>query len=374
MKSPEISRKLLATSGGYSAQKKNRASTKIFCHKRARTGVLVGRKQDTRAAQPAAGLGETSMKRAQVLNESYACNRWLMAPLLILTFAIGTAKDLQNFKFVGEGLLACASTALQFGMVTVQASNLSPREYPAPKPVQTTDQFRWSGRVAPGQSIEIKGVNGDIAADAGSETEVIATKVGQKSDPTQVSIKVIEHASGVTICAVYPSDDPNSPNTCEPGSGNGRMNVRNNDVRVNFKLHVPAGVNLIARTVNGEISAQSLSGNVDSKTVNGDINVSTTGYAQAKTVNGDVSARLGSASWPEALEFKTVNGEINVELPSAINARVDASTSSGDISSDFPMAVIERQTKKRLSGTIGSGGHELSLKTVNGDIHLRRVG
>jgi len=141
-----------------------------------------------------------------------------------------------------------------------------------------------------------------------------------------VSIKVVEHAAGATICAVYPSDDPSEPNTCEPGQGNGRMNVRNNDVKVAFKVRVPARVALIGRTVNGEINVLELAGNVESHTVNGSINISTSGYAQAKTVNGDISAKLKDANWPGAIDFKTVNGGITVDLPSETNSTVEAST------------------------------------------------
>jgi hypothetical protein len=44
----------------------------------------------------------------------------------------------------------------------------------------------------------------------------VATKHGRRSDPAEVEIEVVEHAGGVTICAVYPS--PGSrPNECRQG-------------------------------------------------------------------------------------------------------------------------------------------------------------
>jgi hypothetical protein len=244
-----------------------------------------------------------------------------------------------------------------------------------PQVMQNADQFSWAGRVAQGKAIEIKNINGDISAEpaSGDQLEVTAAKSARRSDPSQVEIKVIEHADGVTICAVYPSDDPNSPNVCEPG-GKGRMNVRNNDVKVAFKIRVPAGVTLVSRTVNGDINALELGSNVESHTVNGNINISTSGYAQAATVNGDITARLRDANWPGSIDFKTVNGVITVDLPGTTSSKVDANTVSGNISSDFPLTMIEGTSRKHLSGTIGGGGRELSLKTVNGSIHLRRIG
>jgi DUF4097 and DUF4098 domain-containing protein YvlB len=245
-----------------------------------------------------------------------------------------------------------------------------------PQPMQSAEQFRWAGRVAQGKSIEIKNINGDISAEpaSGDELEVTAGKSARRSDASQVEIKVVEHAGGVTICAVYPSDDAGSPNVCEPGQGKGRMNVRNNDVKVAFKVRVPAGVTLVGRTVNGDINALELSSNVQSHTVNGSINISTSGYAQGATVNGDITARLRDANWPGSIDFKTVNGAITLDLPAATNSKVEANTVSGDISSDFPLTMLESTSRKHLSGTIGAGGRELSLKTVNGSIHLKRIG
>jgi DUF4097 and DUF4098 domain-containing protein YvlB len=151
------------------------------------------------------------------------------------------------------------------------------------------------------------------------------------------------------------------------------MNVRNNDVQVNFKVRVPAGIGFVGRTVNGEISAVSLSGNIESSTVNGGIDISTTGYAEAKTVNGEINARLGNANWPDSLAFTTINGGITIDLPATTSTRVEAETLNGDISSDFPLSLLGRMSRRHISGTIGNGGRELMLKTLNGSIHLRRA-
>ena len=299
------------------------------------------------------------------------------ALMLVITFVAVTAavKDLDHLKEFTGDLGRWGASLATAGTIPVHASGLSRVErITLELPNQAEDQFRWTGRVAQGKSIEVKGINGSISAEpaSGDQLEVTAIKTGRRSDPAQVNIKVVEHAGGITICAVYPSDDPGEPNSCEPGQGHGRMNVRNNDVKVDFKIRVPAKVDLISRTVNGEINALGLAGNVESHTVNGSINISTSGYAQAKTVNGDISAKLSDANWPGALDFKTVNGGISVNLPSETNSSVDASTVSGDISSDFQLTILGTMSRKHLSGTIGGGGRELNLKTVNGSIHLRR--
>lgn len=114
---------------------------------------------------------------------------------------------------------------------------------------RSADDFQWRGNVRPGGTIEVKGVNGDVTAvpASGPDVEVTAERKARRNNPEDVRLEVVEHADGVTICAVYPSKDANQPNECRPGT-QGRMNVQNNDVSVRFVVHVPAGVRFAGRT------------------------------------------------------------------------------------------------------------------------------
>ena len=244
-----------------------------------------------------------------------------------------------------------------------------PSDAPA-KAVQQGD-FEWRGSLSQGQTLYIRGVNGPIEATlaSGSEVEVRAVKKeGRRGNAEDVTIEVVEHDGGVTICAIYPSKDRDDPNECR-ASGRGRNNVNNNDTKVEFTVRVPAGVNFVGRSVNGDIEIDGLRSDVDAATVNGDIEVSTSGTAEARTVNGNVRASLGSML-TEDLEFSTVNGRITVELPSGVSANVNAGTVNGSIETDFPLTVLGRWGPREMRGTIGGGGPELSLETVNGSIRL----
>jgi len=233
-------------------------------------------------------------------------------------------------------------------------------------------EFHWKGTIAAGKAIEIKGVNGDVRAVAGSDAvEVTAVKHARRSDPDEVKIAVVEHADGVTICAVYPSDGRRE-NTCEPGDG-GHMSTHDNDVQVDFTVRVPAGVRFRGKTVNGAVEAANLASDVDASTVNGGIRISTAGSAEAHTVNGSIVAALGRSNWSDAIEFSTVNGGITLDLPAGLSTEVRASTVNGDIETDFPLTVTGRLGPRSLRGTIGSGGRQLALSTVNGSIKLRKT-
>jgi len=252
-------------------------------------------------------------------------------------------------------LMVTAMTAL---LATTGATNLDAQD------------FEWQGAVDRGEAVTIRGVNGAIVARGGrgSQVTVTAVKSARDGDPSTVEVQVVEDAQGVLICAVYPSRRGREANRCARGDDY-HMNNRNNDVRVDFTVEVPAGVELNATTVNGDIEATGLSGDVKTVTVNGDIEVESEGVVSAVTVNGSIDARMGTAP-RNRLKFVTVNGGIRLTLPAGTDANVDIGTVNGHIESDFPLTIRGRWGPRSAEGEIGDGGPEIELQTVNGSIEL----
>lgn len=240
----------------------------------------------------------------------------------------------------------------------------------ATRSARQDQDWSWRGRVAAGRTLEVRSVNGSITAQraTGSEVSVTARKTGRDDDPAEVRIEVVEHEGGVTICAVYPG----RRNRCAPGGG--EMSVRDNDVTVDFTVHVPAGVRLEGVTVNGAAEAVGLDGPASLETVNGSVRVETSsGEASGRTVNGAVTAVVRGTGGTGPLRFRSVNGAITLSLPAGLNADLAAETVNGAITSDFPIQVQGRLSPRQLSGTIGQGGRRLELKNVNGSIRLQRI-
>lgn len=233
--------------------------------------------------------------------------------------------------------------------------------------------FRWTGSLGAGKTLEVRGVNGAIHAVAarGDQALVTATKRARRSNPDDVEIKVVEHSGGVTICAVYPGRRGGRANECRP-EGGGRNETQDNDVEVRFEVQVPAGVRFEGATVNGDVRAEDLTAEVELATVNGDVELTTSGLAEASTVNGSITARLGRGDWRGDLEFSTVNGSIDVTLPAGLGADLEASTVNGAIQSDFAITTRGRINPRHLEGRIGDGGRALELTTVNGGIRIRQ--
>ena len=237
---------------------------------------------------------------------------------------------------------------------------------------QSTD-FQWQGALDRGQTIEVRGVNGNVRAVASDDgrVHVDADRYARRDDPMSVRIEVVEHDDGVTICAVYPTpSDARRENGCRPGGG--RNNVDRNDVKVDFTVRVPAGVRFSGHTVNGYLNVDGITEDVEATTVNGDVDVRTAGFAEASTVNGSITCNLGSSELADDVEFETVNGSITIEMPDGLDADFRASTVNGSIDSDFPILVTGKVSRRSLRGQIGDGGPELRLSTVNGSIRILR--
>ena len=237
-----------------------------------------------------------------------------------------------------------------------------------PGALAETEEFDWTGSVKAGQTVEVKGVNGDVEAEpsTGGQVEVHAVKSGKRDDPSEIRIEVVEHGNGVTVCAIYPGKDY----SCEPGAGG--LGAQNNDVTVTFTVRVPSGANFAGRTVNGSVEAESIDGNVEATTVNGEIEASAAGWVRASTVNGGIDVTMGRADWTGDLDLETVNGSVTVALPANASTEVRLKTLNGEIESDFPVEMKGKYGNRKADGTLGGGGRELEIESVNGSVKLAR--
>lgn len=225
----------------------------------------------------------------------------------------------------------------------------------------------WRGELAPGQTIEIRGINGGMVATpvAGTEALITAEFTGIGDDPALVSVDFVEHDGGVTACAIYPNVGGEPPNDCQPNGGGfvgGDL-----DVIVHFTVSVPTGVQFDGVTVNGNISATSLDADASAVTVNGGISISSTALVEATTVNGNVAAQIGTLTPDRPLSFVAVNGNVALVLPAAVNADVLATTVNGIMTTDFSLT---EPSEGQWEGVLGAGGSLLSLATVNGNLQL----
>ncbi len=236
--------------------------------------------------------------------------------------------------------------------------------------------FRWTGEVPSGQTLEVRGISGDIRAElaSGSTAEVVAEKHGRSSDFDRVEVRTVKDGDRTIVCAVYHPED--HPDGCEPSDNHDSWNDGHIRVSVDFTVKLPAGVDFVGRTVSGDVDVQDVRSDVRASTVSGNVDVSTTGKGWGSTVSGDIDVQMASLDWKD-MDFHTVSGDITLRLPGSFAADVDFESLSGDLDSDFPLTITTRQhgwVGAHVRGTIGGGGgRSLKVKTVSGDLNIIRM-
>jgi len=137
-----------------------------------------------------------------------------------------------------------------------------------------------------------------------------------------------------------------------------------------IELHGGAG-QVKLRTTNGAVRVQDAMGHVQADTSNGKILVSTDRLEEGifATSNGAIDVKVREGNGPVAA--RTSNGAIHVALPTGFSGQLDARTTHGHVHAGLPISSTE-EGRNRLVGQIGDGGETtITLRTVNGSIHVR---
>ncbi len=254
--------------------------------------------------------------------------------------------------------------------------------------------------LAAGKRFFVQNIIGDVrvVGASGRSVEVTGVRVRHRyGDPEDVTMEVMELNDGVALCVRYPqhrsrrhSSDDDSKNPCS-SSGDWNGNGDRNDTEVNFTVKVPAGLLLRIATVSGDVVAEGLTGDLDLRSVSGDVRLTGANgpSISLETVSGDVELLDGRA--PEvyghtisgevtfrgpilkdgSYEFATTSGDIALTIPEQPDATMSAATFSGRFSSDLSTTQDERRRNRhRYSATWGSGSARLDLESLSGNIRI----
>ena len=240
----------------------------------------------------------------------------------------------------------------------------------AATPVAAQSDFRWTGQVDRADWLKVQNINGDVdlVLTDGSQIEVAADIRVREGNADDVRVEVVEHAGGVTVCAIYPSRRRGQTQECA-GRTFDRAQARDTDVSVHFTVRAPRSTWFEGVTVNGDVDVAGPLERVEATTVNGDVILAASGEARATTVNGSIRARIAGNDLSGPVELETVNGSIELDLNDGINADVEARWLSGGLNSEFPLEV-RGSISRSASGQLGAGGPTISLNTVNGRIDI----
>nr|WP_294789784.1 DUF4097 family beta strand repeat-containing protein [uncultured Mucilaginibacter sp.] len=158
----------------------------------------------------------------------------------------------------------------------------------------------------------------------------------------------------------------------------------------NVKIKVPRGTNTFKlNTTNSKgITASDIGGEIEVSNTNGDIKLTNvSGSVVANTTNGDVVVVFKSLDAKAPMAFTTLNGRVDVTLPATVKANLKLHTGRGDINSDFDVTVeastptttrgkdgsYHYSDQEWVTGKLNGGGPELTMRTFNGNIYIRKA-
>ncbi|MBL8758110.1 MAG: DUF4097 family beta strand repeat protein [Phycisphaerae bacterium] len=190
-------------------------------------------------------------------------------------------------------------------------------------------------QAAAGSPLRVEAVNGSIAITASTSPEV--------SISADVRAQTQERLDAVQILADREPDGTLVIRADWPDGG------RRSSEGVSFKISLPSPSTTAAKTSNGSLSFEGLSGPITGTTSNGSVTLRNhRGDASLKTSNGSVTV----SGLVGALTVATSNGAVKADLATGAQGPLDVSTSNGSVTITLPPS---------FTG-------ELALSTSNGSI------
>ncbi len=229
-----------------------------------------------------------------------------------------------------------------------------------------------------------------------------------KANTINGSITVQTHAGKDVIVevggsnAVNEKPAPNGMRQIMSGSSGFNVEEEGNVVKVStsvlsrnsdLQIWVPAKASLNLRGVNGKgINVENVDGDIDVDSVNGSVNLKdVSGTVVAHALNGKLTVSLKQVSPDKPMSFSTLNGTVDVTFPANLAANVKVRNVWGKVYTDFEMAVTSEsevkreqngegrpryrvQVDKTIVGKINGGGPEITFRSMNGTIYIRKAG
>jgi hypothetical protein len=152
----------------------------------------------------------------------------------------------------------------------------------------------------------------------------------------------------------------------------GRLELRTGDGSIRAS---DVGGELMLNSGDGSITVNGAEGRLDLETGDGGVNV-TGKFSAVKLHTGDGSivyrAQAGTAM-SDDWEISTGDGGVALYLPQEFSAELDAHTGDGTIRNELTVTpAAERENNRRtVRARIGAGGRQLRIRTGDGSIRLR---
>ncbi len=155
---------------------------------------------------------------------------------------------------------------------------------------------------------------------------------------------------------------------------------------IEYQFKVPKGsalkIDYNYPMTNGDIDISGYSGELEIETMTEDINLEkVTGPLILYSISGDINVKFDKVKQDAPISITCVSGDVDVAMPASTTTNLKISTTTGEVYTDFDLK-LDQKGKDGLSfiggghndlkTELNGGGVNMLLKSVSGDVYLRK--
>jgi DUF4097 and DUF4098 domain-containing protein YvlB len=227
--------------------------------------------------------------------------------------------------------------------------------------IEARDTWTRSYPAKAGATLEIREANGrvHVVAGDGETIEITATRIAKAptEEAAQAALKEFTIEESVTTDGV----------SLDGMRGTVGLNKSRS---VSYEVRVPRAISITVKGSNGDVEVDGIAGVLRVETSNGRVVATRLGDgADISSANGQIDldfATIGASG----VRCKTTNGQIIVTIPTSTKATIAGRVTNGIVHTENLTVQATEQSTRRLDATIGGGGPEIRLETVNGEVRV----
>ncbi|NML64598.1 DUF4097 domain-containing protein [Hymenobacter sp. RP-2-7] len=216
---------------------------------------------------------------------------------------------------------------------------------------------------------------GDVTVEGYDGDELLITASGYHYAPPP------SLASGLKPVYASGGDNTRLGLSVTPDGNNTLRIVSTSNGDGHYTVHVPRQTN-VAFTRNqwnlsSDLTVRNLAGRLEVSLNSGDLRLlNMSGPVVANTVSGDVKVQFNGVP-DQPCAITSVSGDVDVSLPAAAKVSLSMRSISGEIYTDFDLNLLGGNLHhvggQTVEGRANGGGTTFSLRSVSGDIFVRKT-
>ncbi len=149
-----------------------------------------------------------------------------------------------------------------------------------------------------------------------------------------------------------------------------------------YIIRIPKSMKLYVEYMSweaGDVTITGMTSEVEAKSQVGDLVFGqVTGPIVASTLSSDIEVVFSSLSQASATSLNSTSGDIDVSMPGASKGTFSMGSISGEVYTDLDFQIKGEEGLTRFGGgmnvdaSLGGGGVDVSIRTISGDIYVRK--